>query len=206
MTREWYEDTVTVNVVNDTPPSVPEISIDSLDENVTGEVAINVTVSDPTYMRYVYFYINGKPIGCDWRSPFQFIWNTRYFEDGEDYTIKASSYHGAMGKTYESKITVNVNNGQPPIVPTISINSHTDGQTISGNQIITISSNDIDNLRYMSLYVDGRVVRYDFSAPYSIICYTRRYTNGTHTFKVRIYHSILRRYIVSEEISLNIEN
>jgi len=203
--RKIDMDTITFNIYNEGGPIEPTVSIDNLQEGqeVGGSLTIAASVSDPEYMTYVTFYVNGKNAGTDWRAPFQLRWDTTYLEEGT-YTIKVNSHHKLLGKNFESEINVKVTDSKP--APTLSIDSHSNGDTISGIQKITATSNDIDNFRWAILYVDNRFKGWDFSAPFEINYNTAKLSNGVHKFKLKGYHTSLRRYIESEEIELNIQN
>jgi uncharacterized delta-60 repeat protein len=77
-------------------------------ETVSGNVTINVEVSDPTNVSKVEFYINNVKVGEDTESPYQYSWNTIQYENGT-HTITAKAYDYARNMRSAS-IIVNVQN------------------------------------------------------------------------------------------------
>jgi len=205
------EDSVTVTVNNTFPPTPPSVSFDNLTDNqdIQGTYSIVVTSSDPTYMKDVRLFINDELFAQDTRSPYVFTLPTYYFEDGT-YTLKTRGYHSLTEEWYEETVDVNISNGEPAFVPTLSIDSHENNQTVSGTETITGLSNDSSNIMRVYLYCtddgSGSYIGHDRAAPYTITLDTTNYSNQAHTFKLKAYHRILRRYIESPEITLNIQN
>jgi len=60
-------------------------------EKVSGNVIINVEVSDPTNVSKVELYINNKKVGVVTKSPFEYIWDTTLCPNGE-YNILVRAY------------------------------------------------------------------------------------------------------------------
>jgi len=77
-------------------------------ETVSGNVTIKVEVSDPKKLSKIEFYINKEKVGEVTKSPFEYIWNTTLFPNGE-YTVIVKAYE-KTGSTIGVSIKIKVSN------------------------------------------------------------------------------------------------
>jgi hypothetical protein len=72
--------------------------------------------------------------------------------------------------------------------PSVSITSPTNGASLSrGN--ITVNANASDNVGVtkVDLYIDGKYVASDTTAPYSLVWNAKRATVGSHTIRMKAF-------------------
>ena len=112
------EASITVTVDN-TAPSV-SITEPSGGEAVRGTLTVRADASDASGVESVKFYINGMLVYTDVEAPYEYVWNTTEWDDG-DYTIKVVAVD-VLGNEGEDTVTpVTVDNTQPTVgAPAIS--------------------------------------------------------------------------------------
>ena len=95
-------------VLDTTPPTV-SISSHSSGQTVNEIVTITVTTQDNEEISKVDFFIDDSLVLTDTESPYQYVWNTTQYEDGE-HIVKVISYDNSDNSTESQPIMLNVNN------------------------------------------------------------------------------------------------
>jgi hypothetical protein len=92
----------------DTTP--PQVSITSPQngQTVSGTITIQASATDNVGVTKVEFYIDGNKVGEDTVSPYEYIWDTTQYANG-NHTITAKAYDNA-GNMGSASIIVNVQN------------------------------------------------------------------------------------------------
>ena len=107
--------------------------------------------------------------------------------DANYHAIGVGRVYGA-GSTYGWYWTTDFG-GVPEdnIPPTVSVPSPTGSSKVSG--IVNFTANAWDNMAvgHVELYIDGRLVANDDTAPYSYTWDTTTFSQGTHTLSARAY-------------------
>ncbi len=175
---------VTVTVARDTTPPAVTITAPSEGTTVSGVVQVTSQATDDTAISRVELYVNGALTRTVSAAPYTATWDTRPLENG-GYTLmlKAVDSSGNVGTS--SEVTVTVDNDK--IAPTVSVTSPTGGATVSGTVTLTANASDNQSVSYLSFHLDGVLLGYDFSAPYTLSWNSLNVTNGTHTLTVKAY-------------------
>lgn len=146
----------------------------------------------------VEFLVDGKPLWTDWTWPFSFRAHR-----GWDSTSVANGRHmlvvRAFGRRgFRSRKSVPVRVANPPLA--LSLNGTGAGVHGVAEIGVTIS----ERVKRVALYVDGRAVSRDASAPYSLVWDTRAETEGPHDVIVYARGRNGRR--AAEQMSLIVAN
>jgi hypothetical protein len=126
------QDSITVNVGNDTSPPTVTINSPANISTVSGIVTISASANDDVGITNVEFYENGNLLTATNVTPYSYNWNTQAFVNGE-YTLSAKAYD-ATGKVGQSDVTITVSNISitVPAAPTI-------GTATAGNTQASVS-------------------------------------------------------------------
>ncbi len=163
-------------------------------DSVSGTV--NITVSTTGCIDTVEFYIDGVLKYTDTTAPFACLWDTTTYPDGQH----AISVEGYCDGVFKDSDTITVISGVPP-PPLIVITSPLEGDTVSGNVLITINAHNIDTVKF---YIDGKLKDTDKKLPFEYTWKTKGYKDGTHTIRVVGYYTDV--FIDSDQITVVVDN
>ncbi len=142
-----------------------------------GSVSVTTVPADNETISKVEFYLDGSPTPSQTvnSAPYTWDWDTTSVSDGI-HTFTAKAYDGATpaNKATSTVISVTVDN----TLPTVSINSHTNGDFVAGNPVvITADANDA-NINFVSFFIDSIPVEVDGVSPYTFDWDTTTENNG----------------------------
>jgi hypothetical protein len=186
-------------IIGDT--QIPEVIITNPTNGsvVNGIITIQVSVFDkispakktvqkvPSGIQKVEFYIDGNKVADDLTPPYEYIWNTNLYPNG-DHTIQAKAFDFA-GNIGESNIVqVKIQNTPDTTPPQVTILFPENGQTLFGT--VTIQANASDNIGVtkVEFYIDGNKVGEDTTSLYEYVWNTDVLPyNSTHTIQAKAY-------------------
>lgn len=154
---------------------------------VKGLVQVDVSAADNVSVAEVSLYANGKLVGTDASSPYQFSWDTSTLVDGSvSLTATASDSAGNQGSS--SAVSVTVQNQVVQLVadqapPTVSISNPVNAATVSGTVSIAAAANDDVAVAKVQLYIDGKLMSSTTSKTLSYNWNTRKVAAGSHTIQ-----------------------
>ena len=93
----------------DTTPPTVSISSHSSGQTVNEIVTITVTTQDNEGISKVEFFVDDFLVLTDTESPYQYVWNTTEYEDGE-HIVKVISYDNSVNSTESQPIMLNIDN------------------------------------------------------------------------------------------------
>ncbi len=93
----------------DTTPPTVSISSHSSGQTVNEIVTITVTTQDNEGISKVEFFVDDSLVLTDTESPYQYVWNTTEYEDGE-HIVKVISYDNSDNSTESQPIMLNIDN------------------------------------------------------------------------------------------------
>ena len=107
ITKPYPTSTTQYTQKDNTPPQVSIINPQN-GKVVSGTVKIEVTATDNVGVAKVEFYIDGKKIGEDTTSPYEYSWNTNALQYNSTHTIQAKAYDkaGNIGKSLVISVTI----------------------------------------------------------------------------------------------------
>ena len=172
----------------------PEVAISSPGWNstVNGQVPVNVDAIDNVGVSQVTLYANGQIVGSDSTAPYEFSWDSTRVANGYT-TLTAYAYDAAGNTGISSGVMVNVDN-QTAVAdttpPSVSILSPSASQTtVSGTASVTVSAVDDVGVAKVELYVNGRLVSTDQTAPYAFYWDTTKVADGSAILTAKAYDS-----------------
>jgi len=153
---------------------------------VTGPVAITVYSYEEVKLSHCYLQIDGKYLGWDEEPPFEFIWDSKYWPDGEHTITVVGHFDTEENPTRVASSVVSSSNGSVRR-PGISILSPADGDTVRG--IVRVRTDATgDNFSYVYSELDVGFKDWDNTPPYEFSIDTTDMPNGKHTLKVYGWH------------------
>ena len=145
--------------------------------SVSGLVVVTASAEDNESVEKVEFYIDGQLKNTDDDSPWEYLWDTEDFADGNQHSLYAKAYDEA-GNTASSSIVL-ITVSAPNTGPVISSLS-ADPSSIAPNGTSTIiceaTDADGDNLNYNWSATGGSI-----SGSGSTVTYIAPSTDGTYT-------------------------
>ena len=154
-------------------------AIDDPSVAISGIYTFTVRPNPAQDVVYTEFFVDGTMFGRDDSLSLgrhQFSIDTTLFKDGI-HSAKAVSYD-PDGNFMMSFLTFETDNWHP----SISIDSPTDGSTVSGTVGITVSGTDLVSV---SLYIDESLYKTEISTgPLTLAVDTTKFNDGFHTIKV----------------------
>jgi len=199
----WSEEVDTTVNIRGVSMTYPEDG-----DTVEGEVTVQAQLSHPSQAYYAYLIVDGRYYTYDRTSPYEFTWNTAYYEDGSEHTLKVCAlYRDPYERIETEEVTVTASNPNP-IIPSLEVVDPTpSGQTsVSGTVTVDVNGVDTESCYWVYLYCDNSFIGVDRSEPLQYSLDTTRFSNGTHQLKAYAYHKYLRRWIVSDPVSVNVDN
>ncbi len=172
-----------------TPPTVSILDPDSGD-TVSDTVTIRVKAGDDTGIDRVECFIDGEPFDTDRSKPYSFKWDTED-EWNSSHTILVRAYD-LDGNSDSDSISVIVNNlptGET-FPPTVSIQSPSDGATVSDKVDVRVDAYDESDIELVEFFIDGISKTEDKRSPYVYDWNTEGYIDGPHTVQVKAYDTV----------------
>ena len=169
-----------------TPPAVGFTS-PSTGASVSGSVSVSVSATDNTTVSSVTLSIDGAAAATDTSSPYTFSWNTNAVLNGS-HTLTATAVD-ASGNSNSVSISVVVNNALDISAPTVSITSPSDGNRVTSNVSVKVSTSDNVAVTKVELFVDGILQGASTSAPFTTKWNTTKAAKGPHTLVCKAYDS-----------------
>jgi RHS repeat-associated protein len=158
----------------DTTP--PALTIDSPDDGsvVAQTIAVTASASDNTGVTAVEFSLDGTPVATDTDSPYTLNLDTTLQADG-NHSVSATA-RDAAGNTDVDTISLTFDNTPP----TVTISSHSEGETVSGQITLVAAATDNFDLAHVEFRVDGTSETIDSTSPYEYSLDTETLSNGNH--------------------------
>lgn len=169
-----------------TPPVIGFVS-PATGASVTGNVGISLSATDNTAVSSVTLSIDGATVATDTSSPYTFAWNTNAVPNGS-HTLAATAVDAA-GNSNSVSISVVVNNVLDVTPPAITITSPSDGNRVTSNVSVKVSTSDNVAVTKVELYVDGLLQGASTSAPFTTKWNTTKAAKGGHTLLCKAYDS-----------------
>lgn len=148
--------------------------------NVTVSASVSLAPGDSIWG--VDFYAGSQWIGSDDSAPYRITWDTSYNHDGP-VPLRAVMQSSLTWTEISSAIrTVNLANlWARPTKPAA-------GASVSGNVTLAAKANvDIEgDVEAVKFLIDNKVVKTDWSSPFSVSWNSASVPNGTHTLRVRV--------------------
>lgn len=195
--RIWKNTEPITVIANNAISYAPEITAPKDGTEVAGDVTISFR-AEGTTPYFAFIVANDKIIGGKilyrQQSPYNFIWKTAKFQNGQ-YNLKVIVQYLYAGISASKSINVIVNNS---IIPTPIIN-FTCPNPASGTIEIKASSDDDNNFFAPTFYVDGRFIGFKWRMPCGISWDTKKFANGLHTLRFQAYYIPLKKWLVVEK-------
>jgi hypothetical protein len=149
---------ITVNVVDQTPPTTAVVTSPSAGSFLNGTQTINANAADNpggTGILKVEFYDGATLIGTDTTSPYTASWNTTTATNGShNLTIKAYDNGSPANVTTSSGVTVTVDNS----APTTPASFQSTGNTLTSVSLSWLASSDNNSVTGYRLTRNGTVI------------------------------------------------
>ena len=188
----------------------PAVSIVSPGYNATvsGNVLVDVSASDNTGVSEVVLHANGQVVGTDRTAPYQFSWDSTRVADG-NAILTAYAYDAANNTGISSGVSVNVDNQVETVdntPPTVSILTPVASNTVvKGNVSVTVDASDDTGVTKVVLYVNGKTVGTDNTAPFEFNWDSTQVADGDATMTARAYDAA-NNSSVSAGVTVTIDN
>jgi hypothetical protein len=169
----------------DTMPPLVEILSPANDSTVAGTVPVEVHATDDGAVSEVVLHAGGALVGTDVTAPFQFSWDATQVADGEVALI-ATAYDAAGNEGRSDEVTVRVANTPEPrdtTPPRVTIDTPSDGATVSKKVVIAASASDDTGVRAIALYVNGEEECRDEAGIVSCVWNVNREPEGAHLIR-----------------------
>ncbi|WP_257449824.1 Ig-like domain-containing protein [Archangium lipolyticum] len=162
----------------------PEVMLTAPANNarVRGMVSLATTVTSDQAVERVELYDNGTLIGTDTSAPYDMSWDSTTVADGA-HTLTAKAYDIGGHAGTSPAVVVNVDNTPPDV----ALTSPTQGMFLPMYAVLEASASDNQAVSRVEFYVDGKLIRSDSSAPYSVEWFTMVEGEGPHTVSVKAY-------------------
>lgn len=177
-------DTV-VTVSNDLSAPVANVESPLNGATVSGSTIITASALDNKGVSKVEFFINGDKIGEDAIAPYECVWNTLEFGDGNyALMVKASDLAGNVGTDNDTTVIVDNSDKIAPLVDIFSPahnGIYQEGDSVS----ILASASDNVGVTRVEFFINDQLLHTDDEAPYEA-SWTAA-TAGSYALKVKAY-------------------
>lgn len=187
---------VTTPVAPDTQAPVASITTPSPSASLSGTTPITVSASDNVALDHVDFYRTtntqiGSVVATGVSGNFTYQWNTSSVSNNT-YGLYAKVYDTSGNVTTTSTVSIAVNNVviPPPdtTAPTVSVNSPTANQTVSGTIAVNATATDNTGVTKVEFYRGTTLIDTDTTAnPYEVPLDTTSLSNGTYTITAKAF-------------------
>lgn len=142
-----------------------------------GTVTVSADVTEAIGLASVVLWVDGAEEATFTDGPFTYDWDTTTVDRGS-HTLEwvATDRAGHVGA---DSMTVTVDNP-----PDVSITSPSDGESVEGQETVSVSARDDGDVESVSFYLDGTRQTQDTSSPFSWTWDTCAASAGAHTIEV----------------------
>ncbi len=196
---DWSEE-VTQQLTVTIGPAV-EITSPLKGTTVRGTTLIRVAATG-NYLTFIAFYVDNSFRGYDDSAPYEFIWDTASYANGQHKIQAKASYRYPTGTLASNEVMVIVDNP----LPTVAITAPTNGSTVAGVRTITVMAEESDKVGVVNFYVDGVLKGYDYGPTFEWSWNVASYADGPHKIRSEAYYKNLQRYVSSETVTLIVNN
>ncbi len=193
--NQTSEKTITLYVNNAATPPPPQQDLPPVvifqnltnGATVSGEITLQVSITDDFGIEKVDFYINNNIINT-YNDSFNYTLNTRNYINGP-LTLKVVAVDTLQQSTTQ-QITIFINNVSNDLPPQVTIQYPQNNQIISG--IITISATATDDYQItkMELYLNNNLIYTSYSNSLVYQLNTLSYANNTYLIKAVAYDNV----------------
>jgi hypothetical protein len=180
-------------IVDNTAPSIALHSI----LVASGQTLVAANASDPSGIARVEFFVNGSLQFTDYAYPYQWMWNTSGYVDGQ-YAVKCVAYD-TLGHFNEVQAGVLIDRTPP----SLSVIRTPPDSLVAGLVQVSATATDAHGIQSVDFYVDGQLRFTDVSSPYLWTWDTRLYLDGTHTLLVVVTDSCGNSRQVQSEVTVD---
>jgi hypothetical protein len=153
-------------------------------------------------LSFVNFYIDDSFKGFASAPPYEFIWDTTSYSNGEHKIQAKASYTNPPRTIASNTVTVILDNP----LPTVTVTAPTSGSTVNGICTIEATATDSNKINRVCFYIDGLIKGYDYTPPFQWNWDTATYPNGQHTVRVEAFYRNLGKYVSSGTLSVLVDN
>ena len=170
-----------------TPPNV-RIDCPNDGATVSGGITVKVDATDNVAVSKVALCLDGQLFATNTNLPYEFYWDTAAYSKGS-HALTARAYDEANNTGQSNIVTVDVKNVLDNTLPTVTVDSPSNGTQVSGAVKIQVSATDYSGIGKVEFYVDGVLKNIDITVPYAFSWNTKSVKDGWHTISVRAYDS-----------------
>lgn len=183
---------VYVNNTSTPPPQQdlpPVIIFKNLTEGTTvsGNITIQVNVTDDFGIQNVYFYINNNLVS-NYNSSFNYNLNTNQYPNG-NLILKVVAIDTIQQSTTQ-QLTIFINNVTNDSPPSVTIQQPQNNQIISGLVSISASATDDNQIVKIELYINNNLVYTSYSNSLNYQWNTTTYANDTYWITIIAYDNM----------------
>lgn len=178
----------TTCLIDTTHPSVT--IVDPLPSaTVNGVIPVSADATDDCFVARVEFYVDGSLIAIATRSAFTIAWDASSVADGS-HVLTAIAYDGSSNSTVSAPVNITVGTCVGDSTnPTTSITSPNAGDTVGNTVSIDATANDDCSVAKVEFYLDGSLIGFDTTPPFSFAWDTTQVINGSHDLTTIAYDS-----------------
>ncbi|HOC37767.1 MAG TPA: S8 family serine peptidase [Thermodesulfobacteriota bacterium] len=178
-----------INAVPDTDTMGPEVTIIAPQQGATVSDTITVQVDalDTVAVASVELYIDGTIIASDNAAPYDFLLNTKNYQDGS-HSLYAKATDSSGNQSQSDTITIYVSNSIPDTQgPFVTIKQPANGSTVSNKTKITVSGTDNVGIKKIELFIDGKLKTSTSASTLNYNWNTQKEIAGAHTIATKAY-------------------
>ena len=138
----------------DTTPPISNITYPANQSVVSYTVLITARAFDNDQLEIVKLFLNDSIIFENQLGPYEYLWNTKLFQEDESFNIRASAKDSAGNMTISQSIEVQIDN-EDNIKPNGIFLFPSSGQILNGIIEISIQADDNDRVAYIDLFING---------------------------------------------------
>lgn len=170
--------------------------------NQKGLIPVTADHSDVNGISKVELYVDGQFISRKFDPPYNFVWNSREFDNGE-HMISTRAVDAFNNEYLSDPVNVNLDNEFVPPVVTVTAPAHNS----SALGVITLRANATDNdaVTRVEFYSGENLIGTVNSAPWNLGWDTRYWDTRAHLITARAYDPS-NNVGYSEPITLNLTN
>lgn len=170
----------------DTSPPTVNVFSPTGGSTVSGIISVDVNAADNIGVSQVAFYANGKLVGSDDTSPYQFSWDSTSVADGT-VSLSAVASDAAGNQTTSASVAVTVKNQVVVLTdnasPTVTIGNPLNGAKVSGVVAIAVTAKDDIAVAKLALSIDGVQVSTSNASVLNYSWNTKKSRTGSHSLQ-----------------------
>jgi len=190
-----------VQVRNDQQAPTISISSPKTNDNVTGIVKVQVSATDNVGVLKVEFMVNGDLEFTDYDAPYEFNLDSSVYA-GQPRTVIAARAVDTSGLSADTSIAVFV---QDVRLPMVSIISPHNGETVSGDVIVSIHIENGENVNQVDLLINDEVAASSTRSPYQFTWVSTQSDNEQYQLKA-VAHFTNEQVVSSDVITVTVQN